>query len=155
MNEIPSGSPQPLPLPQPINWFEYRVRVQPHHTDYAGVVWHGSYLTWLEEARIAALRTTGIEFADLVALGCDLPVVELSLQYQQPLRMGAIALVKSRITAIRRVRIYWEQIVEDAETQAQCVTALLTLVPFDRQTNRIVRKLPPRLSQAFTQLGIE
>jgi acyl-CoA thioester hydrolase len=28
-------------------WFNYPVRVYPHHTDYAGVVWHGTYLTWL------------------------------------------------------------------------------------------------------------
>ena len=37
------------------NWFEYPVRVQPHHTDYAGVVWHGAYIAWMEEARIRML----------------------------------------------------------------------------------------------------
>ncbi len=36
-------------------WFEYPVRAQPHHTDYAGVVWHGSYIIWLEEARVECL----------------------------------------------------------------------------------------------------
>jgi acyl-CoA thioesterase FadM len=56
-------------------WLEYPVIVQPHHTDYAGVVWHGTYLAWMEEARVAALRTVGVEFADLVAMGCDLPVI--------------------------------------------------------------------------------
>ena len=24
-------------------WFEYIVRVHPHHTDYSGAVWHGTY----------------------------------------------------------------------------------------------------------------
>ncbi|MCZ0899091.1 acyl-CoA thioesterase, partial [Microcoleus sp. HI-ES] len=33
-------------------WFEYLVRVYPHHTDYSGVVWHGTYLAWREEARV-------------------------------------------------------------------------------------------------------
>ena len=66
------------------HWFEYVVRAQPHHTDYAGIVWHGSYLAWMEEARVECLRSIGIEFADLVALGCDLPVVELSIRYHQP-----------------------------------------------------------------------
>ena len=33
-------------------WFEYPVKAQPHHTDYAGIVWHGTYLTWMEEARV-------------------------------------------------------------------------------------------------------
>ena len=30
--------------------------VLPQHTDHAGVMWHGSYLAWLEEARVDALR---------------------------------------------------------------------------------------------------
>ena len=25
-------------------------RVLPHHTDYAGVMWHGAYVQWREEA---------------------------------------------------------------------------------------------------------
>lgn len=70
------------------NWFEYPVRAQPHHTDYAGIVWHGTYLTWMEEARVECLRSIGIEFADLVALGCDLPVVELSIRYHRSVQLG-------------------------------------------------------------------
>lgn len=66
------------------NWFEYPVRVQPHHTDYAGVVWHGSYIVWMEEARVECLRAIGIDYAHLVALGCELPVVELSVRYHRP-----------------------------------------------------------------------
>lgn len=51
---------------RPSPWFEYFVRVQPRHTDYAGVVWHGSYVEWMEAARIDAFRTVGLEYADLV-----------------------------------------------------------------------------------------
>jgi acyl-CoA thioester hydrolase len=76
------------------NWFEYPVRSQPHHTDYAGIVWHGTYVAWMEEARVECLRSIGIDFADLVALGCDLPVVELSLRYHRPIRMGMAAVVR-------------------------------------------------------------
>ena len=24
------------------SWFEYAVRIHPHHTDYVGIVWHGN-----------------------------------------------------------------------------------------------------------------
>ncbi len=34
--------------------------VLPQNTDHAGVMWHGSYLTWLEEARVKALFLAGI-----------------------------------------------------------------------------------------------
>ena len=31
-------------------------RVLPQHTDHAGVMWHGAYVAWLEEARVEALN---------------------------------------------------------------------------------------------------
>jgi len=48
------------------NWFEYPILVYPHHTDYGGIVWHGTYLTWMEEARVECLKSIGIDFAELV-----------------------------------------------------------------------------------------
>ena len=81
----------------------YPVRVEPHLTDYAGVVWHGSYLRWLEEARIDALRQRGMEYSDLVDLGCDLPVVNLELNYRNGLRMGDRAVVQSYIACHEKV----------------------------------------------------
>ena len=137
---------------QPGAWFDYLVRVQPHHTDYAGVVWHGSYLQWMEEARIAAFREVGIEFADLVQLGCDLPVTELSIQYHQPLTMGTIAVVKSRLRGKTKVRMHWDQQIYAPEVPHPCVTATLTLVPVDRAKARIIRKLPDNVKEAIAQI---
>jgi len=37
-------------------WFNYPVRVYPHHTDYAGVVWHGTYL---DESALSPLGANG------------------------------------------------------------------------------------------------
>jgi acyl-CoA thioester hydrolase len=79
------------------DWFEYPVKVHPHHTDYAGVVWHGTYLTWMEETRVEALRSLGINYVDLVAMGCELPVVDLSIRYHRALKMGAEAIVRARM----------------------------------------------------------
>ena len=81
-------------------WFEYPVRVQPHHTDYSGVVWHGTYLTWMEAARVECLRSLGMEFGDFVKLGYDLPVIELSLRYHRSVRLGEEAIVKTRMDKI-------------------------------------------------------
>ncbi len=64
-------------------WFDYVVRVSPHHTDYGGIVWHGTYITWMEESRIEQLRLTGLEYHTLVEMGCELPVVELNIRYYQ------------------------------------------------------------------------
>lgn len=134
-------------VPSPVQ-FEYLVRVQPHHTDYAGVVWHGSYLRWMEEARIDALRVVGIEFADLVAIGCDLPVVELSLNYRKPLQMGNVAIVRSCLLHKEKVRWIWSQNIESKEGNTLCVEGKVVLAAVNRQQNRVLRTLPPSLQLA-------
>lgn len=131
---------------------EYFVRVQPHHTDYAGIVWHGTYIAWMEEARVECLRSVGVEFADIVALGCDLPVVELSVRYHRSLQLGMAAVVKTRIT-VTGVRINCDYAIESPDRQELYVTAKVTLVAVDREKGKILRRLPANLQDALTSLG--
>lgn len=135
------------------HWFEYQVKAQPHHTDYAGIVWHGTYLTWMEEARVECLRSIGIEFADLVALGCDLPVVELSLKYHRPISLGMSAIVKTRLTETTGVRIYWDYQIQSPEADELYLTGRVTLVGVDREKGKVMRQLPPSFQDALVKLS--
>lgn len=137
------------------NWFEYPIRAQPHHTDYAGIVWHGSYVAWMEEARVECLRSIGIEFADLVALGCDLPVVELSIRYHQPIRMGTAVIVKTRMAEMESVRIHWDYQIQSPGGQELYATARVSLVAVDREKGKIMRQLPAAVKDAFMKLSEE
>ncbi|XGV95480.1 MAG: acyl-CoA thioesterase [Leptolyngbya sp. BL-A-14] len=143
----------PLQVPSG-NWFEYVVKAQPHHTDYAGIVWHGSYLTWMEEARVECLRSIGIEFADLVAMGCDLPVVELSIRYHQPIQMGMAAIVRTRMADMEGVRVNWDYQIQSTDGQDLFVTARVALVAVDRDKGKIMRQLPPAVKEALVKLSV-
>lgn len=134
------------------HWFEYLIKVHPHHTDYGGLVWHGHYLTWMEEARVECLRSIGIEYADLVNSGCELPVVELALKYHQPLNMGMSAVVKTRMSDIQGVRIHWDYQIESLIEQKLFVSGRVTLVGIDRDKKKIMRQLPPVLKDALVKL---
>lgn len=133
-------------------WFEYLVRVQPHHTDYAGIVWHGTYVTWLETARVECLRSVGIDFAELVKLGCDLPVVEMSVRYHRPLRLGQTGIVKTVMNEVQGVRLDWDYRIECLENQELCLTGKVTLVAIDREKGKIMRQLPPTVRDIFARL---
>jgi len=132
--------------------FEYRVRVQPHHTDYGGVVWHGNYIAWLEAARVEWLRSHDIDFADWVNCGVDLPVVDLSIQYRQPLTLGAIALIKCWLLPSKNVRLIWQYQILNAATQELCATAQVTLVPIQQQPRKILRRLPEPMQSDLARL---
>ena len=133
-------------------WFIYKVKAHPNHTDYSGVVWHGSYLTWMEEARVEYLRSLGLEYADLVNLGFELPVVELSLRYHKAIRMGMTANIKTRIAEIKGVRIHWDYQIESPELEDLYVSGRVTLVGVDREKGKIVRQLPPLLKDALEKI---
>jgi len=133
-------------------WFEYSVRAQPHHTDYAGIVWHGTYVAWMEEARVECLRSIGIDFSELVAAGCDLPVVELSIRYRQAIALGTEAIVRCRMRSMTGVRIEWEYRLESAQREL-FATASVTLVAVDREQGKILRQLPPSVKDALVKLS--
>jgi acyl-CoA thioester hydrolase len=136
-------------------WFEYLVRVYPHHTDYSGAVWHGTYVSWMEEARVESLRSIGIEYADWVAQGWELPVVELSLRYHRAPKMGQSVAVKTRMSASEGVRLLWDYEMRSANGEELYATAQVTLVAVDGEKGKIIRQLPPMLKDAFAKLAIK
>jgi acyl-CoA thioester hydrolase len=133
-------------------WFEYPIVVHPHHTDYGGIVWHGTYLTWMEEARVECLRSIGIDFADLVAMGCDLNVVDLSIRYRRALRMGESAIVKTRTIDMTGVRIVWEYEIQSENRELVYLTGTVTLVAVDREKGKIMRQLPASVKDALVKM---
>ena len=134
------------------NWFEYPIVVHPHHTDYAGVVWHGTYLTWMEAARVECLKSIGIDFANLVAMGCDLPVVDLSVRYHRALKMGESAIVKTRTIDMEGVRIVWEYEIQSVDRSIVHLTGMVTLVAVDREKGKIMRQLPATVKDALVKM---
>ena len=140
-------------MTKPLTWFKYPIRVQPHHTDYGGVVWHGTYITWLESARVECLRAAQAPFDQLVSLGYDLPVVDLAIRYRQPLTLGAQAVVKTRLAPLKGIRLTWQYEIEAIAAEPQlCLTGTVTLVTVDMKTRKVVRRLPPEVTDILSKV---
>jgi acyl-CoA thioester hydrolase len=134
------------------NWFEYQVTVYPHHTDYSGMVWHGAFVTWMEEARVECLKSIGIDFADVVKMGCDLPVVEMSLRYHRSLTMGSEAVVKCKVQNLDGVRIKWDYEIQSVDRETTYLTGTVALVAVDMDKGKIMRQIPPTVKEALVRL---
>jgi acyl-CoA thioester hydrolase len=59
-----------------------------HDVDMVGVVWHGHYLRYLEDARWALMNQLGYGLDRMVASGFAWPIVELQTKYVSPARFG-------------------------------------------------------------------
>jgi acyl-CoA thioester hydrolase len=103
--------------------FCHRVRVRFAETDAMGVVHHAAYLPYLEEARVAYLRSVGHPFNRLRADGYELPVVEVAARYLRPLRFDDVVDVHLVVAACRGATFEIGYLLTvDAEPRATAVT---------------------------------
>lgn len=68
----------------------HAVRVRFAETDAMGIVHHGSYIPYLEEARVAYLRAIGHPYGEIRAGGTDIAVIEVHVRYVRPLRFDEV-----------------------------------------------------------------
>ena len=66
--------------------FTFEIRTRYGETDQMGVIYYGIYPQYLEVARVEWLRSLGISYKELEALGVMLPVVSLQINYKRPAR---------------------------------------------------------------------
>ena len=80
----------------------YALRVHFEDTDAGGVVYHASYLRFMERARSDMLRLAGIDQRGALEGGQGVyAVAELAIRYRLPARLDDALTVVSRVTAIR------------------------------------------------------
>jgi acyl-CoA thioester hydrolase len=79
-------------------------------TDMMGVVYHGSYIPWLEVGRTQLLKELGLPYRQLEESGFRLPVLEVSLKYLRPARYDDLVTVVTRLTErpLLRIRLEYE-----------------------------------------------
>jgi acyl-CoA thioester hydrolase len=59
-----------------------------HDVDMVGVVWHGHYLRYLENARWALMDQLGYGLERMLESGVAWPIVEVQTKYLSPARFG-------------------------------------------------------------------
>ncbi|MCC6573483.1 MAG: acyl-CoA thioesterase [Planctomycetes bacterium] len=65
-----------------------RVTVRFKEADVLGIVWHGNYVAYLEDARQNLGKRVGLAYEDFLAQGIHAPIVDLKIQYRSPARYG-------------------------------------------------------------------
>ena len=83
-----------------------RIRVRFYETDLMGIVHHGSYVSYLEVARVEWLRRRGVAYVSWAERGLHLAVVDLTLKYRAPARFDdeldvEVVLGEQRAASIR------------------------------------------------------
>jgi acyl-CoA thioester hydrolase len=145
----------PSPPPPSTHAWQLQRRVLPQHTDHAGVMWHGAYVAWLEEARVEALAAAGMAYSELSARGLELPLVSLAIDYRQALPHGAAVEILSWVEPRRGVKLPWRSELRDGEGRLAAearVELVLVAMGDGVRPRRLQRSLPQDLEQAVERL---
>ncbi|MGL1885808.1 MAG: acyl-CoA thioesterase [Reichenbachiella sp.] len=87
---------------------ETQVRVRYAETDQMGYVYYGNYAMYYEVARVESLRTLGLSYKELEAMGVMMPVLENRSKYIRPGKYDELLTVKVKIPKMPSVRIVFE-----------------------------------------------
>ena len=135
------------------SFWELRKVVLPQHTDHAGVMWHGAYFAWLEEARIQALRDAGMSYRKLSEDGFEMPVVSLEMKYKVPLFHGDFVCLQSSLLGNEPPRWRWKTIFyKHGDIAAAIALVELALVRVTNGKHKIVREPPSSLSKVLNNV---
>jgi len=116
-------------------------------TDQMGVVWHGNYFKYFEDARTEALRHCGWAYRDIEQAGIMLPLAEAYIAFRQPAKYDDLLTVKVVVKEPPTVRLRFDYEVAN-EAGEVLVTGYTVLAITDAVTRR-PRRPPDWLKAIF------
>ncbi len=134
-----SSDPQPLRT-------TIQMRVRFDEVDMMGVTWHGRYISYFEEARIALGKKYGISYDDFIREKTPVPIRQLHLDYVHPLKFDETISIEAVLHYTIAARMDFEFIVRNADRQIACTGYSVQLM-LDSDGELLLA--PPRFFQEF------
>jgi len=130
---------------------EVTVTAQFGDLDPMNVVWHGTYVRYLEQARSALMDRIGYNYLEMNASGYVWPIVDLRLRYIRPIRLlqqvaisATIAEYESRLKIDYRCR--------DAVTREVLTKATSIQVALKAENHELCLECPLALTDRIKAL---
>ena len=120
-------------------------------TDAYGVVWHGSYLRWLEMGRVGVCEMLGHNLIDLKDKDILLPVVNLNVKYKMSAKLNDVVVTETEISEFNGFTVKFKQIIRSKETGKVCIDAEVSVVAIDNN-GKLYRKMPEVLAKSFDEV---
>lgn len=119
-------------------------------TDAYGVVWHGSYLRWLEMGRVMLCEMMGYNLVELESQNIVLPVVNLNVKYKMSAKLNDEMVIETGIQKYSPLSVTFMQKIMDKNSGKTFIEATVDVVAIDNN-GKLYRKMPQILIDAFAK----
>ena len=94
----------------------YLRKAQFYETDSMGVVYHGNYIHWMEEARTDFMDQIGWSYHNAVDAGIDFAVTDVSCQYRSMTRFGETIAIHMAVESLSPAKMQLSYKMVNADT---------------------------------------
>lgn len=116
-------------------------------TDSYGVVWHGTYLRWMEQARVEFCRELGIDLVFMRENDVVIPVTNINIRYKASAKLDEELIVETQVSKLTSLTIAFNQVIKNKSDGRIYVTAEVEVVAVNNN-GRLYRRLPEQLVSA-------
>lgn len=120
-------------------------------TDAYGVVWHGSYLRWLEMGRVGLCEAMGHNLTNLMNHDIVLPVVNLNIKYKMSAKLEDEMIIETEISDFKGFTVTFKQSIKSKETGKTFIEADVVVVAIHND-GKLYRKMPEILAKSFEEV---
>ena len=120
-------------------------------TDSYGVVWHGTYLRWMEMGRVYWTEAVGFNLIDLKEnYDIVIPVAGVNIKYKMSAKVDDIIQVETELLSYNGLTAIFKQIIRNKITGKIYTEAEVTIVAVSKN-GKLYRKMPEVLDKVFEQ----
>lgn len=99
-----------------VDFHEFKVRF--NETDPLGIVWHGHYITYLEDGRESfGEKFSGLTYQNILEAGVYAPIVKCSCEYKKPLKFGDIGVVETKFINSPAAKMTFQYIIKNTSNE--------------------------------------
>jgi len=117
--------------------FSVKIKVRYCETDQMGLVHHGSYINYFEEARISWISNLGFSYSEMEKSGIILPVSKLNVSYLRPAYFDDELVVNVELAELPTSRLIFNYTIKNKDEVV--VTGTTVLAFLNKETKKPVR----------------
>ena len=117
-------------------------------TDAYGVVWHGTYLRWMEKGRCDFCEELGFNLVELVKQDIALPVANMNVKFKASAKLNDKLIVETWISKLTPICVTFSQSIKNKETGVTYILADFDIVAVNND-GKLYRRMPEILKNAL------
>lgn len=109
--------------------------------DMTGVMWHGNYCRYYEDARCQLLKKLGLSYQEIYERNYQIPLVHLEIKYSRPCRFDQEIIITAELVRADHFLVI-KYVIKDKETGKVMSSAETKHAFYDGQKGRALINAP-------------